>query len=104
MLNCCVQMLRKDGVMLVSVPNLPRTINLLRIVRWGDNYRGLGCFEKSGTHGTSRRVLRRWFRACGLKDPSVHFVVPEHLRHYDVRSLAIARRFLAAELFAIATK
>ena len=98
MLSSCVAMLRKGGVMLVSVPHLPRLLCLLRIARYGHKYQGLGCYQKSGTHSTSRHVLQRWFRTCGLKDTSVCFVAPENRRRFGKWSLGTARRILAAEL------
>jgi SAM-dependent methyltransferase len=70
-------LLAPGGVVLATVPNFAQLTTWWRRLTSVANSKNLGDYAKAGVHATTPRIIREWYRQCGLTAPSFAYVIPE---------------------------
>jgi 2-polyprenyl-3-methyl-5-hydroxy-6-metoxy-1,4-benzoquinol methylase len=97
-------LLGRNGCLIVSVPNLIRLPILMRRMRRYDAYKGLGNFQRSGVHLSSRSSLRRWLNEAGMRVVHDGAILPERATRLHPWLLRVTRPFLAREVVTLAVR
>jgi 2-polyprenyl-3-methyl-5-hydroxy-6-metoxy-1,4-benzoquinol methylase len=94
--------LSEGAKVVVQIPNFLRPTTVWRMVTRDPRVEGLGRYETSGVHFSSRLEIRRWLRQSGLaSEKTVGIVKPAF--HVISRSLlGLADAFLADEFITVA--
>jgi 2-polyprenyl-3-methyl-5-hydroxy-6-metoxy-1,4-benzoquinol methylase len=100
-LSTFAPLLAAGGRVLASAPNLGGVAAWFERLRGKPYYRGLGDYEETGVHLTSRRQLRKWFASSDLKMDRLVEVVSEARQRAARWTLGLATPILAEELIAV---
>jgi 2-polyprenyl-3-methyl-5-hydroxy-6-metoxy-1,4-benzoquinol methylase len=98
-------LLSDDSAVVALVPNLLNLPMLRKRVRYEGGLRCVsGGYEQNGVHFTSPRILRRWFKAAGLRIERMESTFPGRLEKIHRTTLGLFRSLLAEDLVVVAKR
>lgn len=92
------------GTVIASVPNLQQLSVLWRRISRRPGYKNLGCFEHSGLHTTSHKIIGKWFEAAGLRIRRTVAVIPPRAARIYHALGRLSESWLASEYLVAAAK
>jgi hypothetical protein len=98
------EILSKDSQVILTVPNLSRLPVVVGRMRRDKRYVGLGSYGKTGVHVTSKRIVRKWISAAGLKVEKCVEVLPRPGRGANRASFGMANSLFATEFIVAARR
>lgn len=98
------QLLRPNGSVVASVPNLSRLRRLSRWARFRGQLANPTSYDVSGMHITNGRVLRRWFLQAGLEPNRIVYEVAGDKERADRLLLHMARTILGCNVYMSASR
>jgi 2-polyprenyl-3-methyl-5-hydroxy-6-metoxy-1,4-benzoquinol methylase len=104
MLSMAKTLLHTNANVVISVPNLSRLPILWRRLRGYGPYRGLGSFQTSGVHISSKRMLNRWLREAGLQAVNRVETVPERWSRLHPTMLRVILPYVSREIIVVASR
>jgi 2-polyprenyl-3-methyl-5-hydroxy-6-metoxy-1,4-benzoquinol methylase len=94
-----------DGAqVIVQTPNFLRASILWRIVTRDPRFDGVGSYERTGAHFSTRLKVRRWLTQAGLAPEGTVGVVKPRFHGISRSLLGLADSFLADEFITVATR
>jgi 2-polyprenyl-3-methyl-5-hydroxy-6-metoxy-1,4-benzoquinol methylase len=94
--------LNKNSKVIAVVPNLSRLSITWRRAKAKDGLEGLGSYERSHVHLTSRRMIRNWFKKAGMNIESITDILPVRFRKQTHLPLRLVSPLLAHEFITVA--
>jgi 2-polyprenyl-3-methyl-5-hydroxy-6-metoxy-1,4-benzoquinol methylase len=100
-LSSFAELLSPRGIVLVSTPNFAQVTTLWRRSRRKSAYRDLGDYDKTGIHLTTARIIRKWFKHCGLAVDRTVYIIPQRGEFVHRLSRGLADVLLGEEIIAV---
>lgn len=97
-LSSFANLLNRNSVVIVVVPNLHLSLPAYRCIRGKVRYREVGSYEKAGVHLTSRRIVGRWLRNAGLQIENTIRVLAPGAQKLSRATLRLIDPLLAQEI------
>jgi len=103
-LSSFTELLTTDGIVVITVPNFVNLVTCWRRLAGDPHHEDLGSYEKTGIHLTSRRMIAKWLKRCGMMLAATRRVVFERAQLIERASLGLLGSLLAAELVMVGQK
>lgn len=103
-LRRCNPVLADRATVVATMPNLSSLPIVVRRLQGHARLKGIGDFQRSGVHVTSRRTVRKWFESAGLGIERITSVLKPRFRYVSRWTLGAADPLLATELILVAKK
>ena len=68
-LSSYTELLAAEGVLVIVTPNFANVMTRWRRLIGDPYYKGMASYQNAGLHLTSRRMIRKWLRTCGMTAP-----------------------------------
>lgn len=101
-----VASLKKNGTVIVSVPNFRHYSVLWQLFVGGHvRYTDAGILDRTHLRITTRKMVLEWFELAGLQTTFLKYVISERRdRLISAASLGLFREFIATQIFAVGRK
>ena len=83
---------------MVATPNFANLVTYWRRFTGDPHHKDLGSYEKSGIHLSSRRVIGKWLKQCGMAPVATREVLYGRAQFLQRASLGLLGSWLASEL------
>ena len=103
-LSSYTELLAPGGVVVIVTPNFANLLTQWRRLTGDSYYRRMGNYEDGGIHLTSRRMVRRWLRSCGMTVLETRGVFSRRAQNIQHASKGLLGLSLAAELVIVSSK
>jgi 2-polyprenyl-3-methyl-5-hydroxy-6-metoxy-1,4-benzoquinol methylase len=97
-LSSFTELLAPGGVVVVATPNFANLVTYWRRLTGDPHHKDLGSYEKSGIHLSSRRVIGKWLKQCGMAPVATREVLYGRAQFLQRASLGLLGSWLASEL------
>jgi len=104
LLRLFVELMSKDGICVLTVPNFMRLPMLWKRARRLGGYQHIGDFDRSGLQMTTARRLRTWLARSGLRVERVDWLVPQRFERYRALTFGLVDELLASDLVVFARR